>query len=99
MRVLSHGVSVLYHDEHLVALNKPSGLIVHRGLANDSITLADIVRDELIAAPVHAIHRLDRGTSGVILFALSSETARYMQEQLTSPETSKRYIALVRGPM
>lgn len=83
-----------------MAVAKPAGMLVHRGWAQDDVTVADIVRDDVVGAPVHAIHRLDRGTSGVLLFALDPETARDLQEMLPDPSRfRKEYIALVRGPM
>ncbi len=72
---------------------------MHRGLDKDKVTVSDIVRDEIVKAPVHALHRLDRGTSGVLAYALDAETARKMQAAIESEHTMKRYIALVRGPM
>jgi len=90
---------IIYKDEYLVAVNKPSGMIVHRGWDNDAVTVADIVRDKIVGAPVHAVHRLDRGTSGVLIFALDAETTRFLQKQFTSDKICKKYIALVRGPM
>jgi tRNA pseudouridine65 synthase len=92
-------VDVIYRDEYIVAVNKPSGLIVHRGFDRDPITVADIVRDKIIGAPVHALHRLDRGTSGALVFALNSETARFLQTKLQDGSLKKRYLTLVRGPM
>ncbi|MBA3859199.1 MAG: pseudouridylate synthase [Cyanobacteria bacterium PR.3.49] len=90
---------VLYRDEFMIAVSKPSGMIVHRGWDNDPVTAADIVRDQIVMAPVFAAHRLDRGTSGVLLFALDAETARILQQQNQAGEFKKRYMALVRGPM
>jgi tRNA pseudouridine65 synthase len=92
-------LSVLYQDEFMIAVCKPSGMIVHRGWDNDPVTAADIVRDQIVKAPVFAAHRLDRGTSGVLLFALDAETARILQKQNEAAEFKKRYLALVRGPM
>jgi len=83
-------VNVLYRDDHLVAVDKPSGLIVHRGWADDEDTAADRVR-ALVGARVFACHRIDRGTSGVLLFALSSEVAAAITL------TGKKYLAAVRG--
>ncbi|MBX9666989.1 MAG: hypothetical protein K2X93_05185 [Candidatus Obscuribacterales bacterium] len=90
-------LEIVYKDSDFIAVNKPSGMIVHRGWDNDPITVADIVRDSIIEAPVFAVHRLDRGTSGVLLFALRSEVARYFQNQMA--DMKKRYLTLVRGPM
>lgn len=92
-------LAIIHKDARVLVVNKPSGMLVHRGWGQDPITAADIVRDDIIGAPVHAIHRLDRGTSGILLFALDADAARFLQEQLLSEQTSKRYVALVRGPM
>lgn len=92
-------LQVIYRDDTIVAVNKPAGMIVHRGFDRDPLTVADIVRDDIVGAPVHAIHRLDRGTSGVLIFALNADAARDLQTQITNQSMKKRYIALVRGPM
>ncbi len=92
-------LQILYRDEFMIAVNKPSGMIVHRGWDKDPVTVADILRDDIVKAKVFAAHRLDRGTSGVLLFALNADTARKLQQQLEAGEIKKRYIALVRGPM
>lgn len=94
-----HPLEIIYSDERLLVVNKPSGMLVHRGLDKDKVTVSDIVRDEVVKAPVHALHRLDRGTSGVLAYALDAETARTMQAAIESEHTQKRYLALVRGPM
>lgn len=87
---------ILYRDEALVAVCKPSGLLVHRGWGPDSDVLMMRVRDELDAY-VYPVHRLDRGASGVVLFALSSEVARTLCSAFERCELDKRYLALVRG--
>ncbi len=92
-------LQVLYRDESIIAVNKPSGMIVHRGLDKDPVTVADILRDEIVKAKVFAAHRLDRGTSGVLLFALNPDAARNLQKQIEAGQVQKRYLALVRGPM
>jgi tRNA pseudouridine65 synthase len=94
-----HAVTVLYRDDHFIAVNKPSGMIVHRGWGHDEVTVHDIVRDDVIGAPIFGLHRLDRGTSGVLLFALDSETASHFQRQIDAGSVWKRYLTLVRGPM
>ncbi|MBX9951177.1 MAG: tRNA pseudouridine(65) synthase TruC [Candidatus Obscuribacterales bacterium] len=90
---------VLYRDEFMIAVGKPSGMIVHRGWDNDPVTASDIVRDDIVHAQVFAAHRLDRATSGVLLFALDAQTARNLQKQMEAGGFQKRYLALVRGPM
>lgn len=87
-------VSPLYLDERLVAVNKPSGELVHPGWARGEPTTMARVRDAL-GARVHPAHRLDRGTSGVVLFARDPEAARALNESW--PAVKKRYLALVRG--
>ncbi|MCC7529814.1 MAG: pseudouridylate synthase [Candidatus Melainabacteria bacterium] len=92
-------LEILYRDEFMIAVNKPSGMIVHRGWDKDPVTVADILRDDIVKAKVFAAHRLDRGTSGVLIFALNADAARKLQQQLEAGKVKKRYIALVRGPM
>lgn len=87
---------VLLHDESLIVLNKPSGLLVHRGWANDHITALSVARG-LAGRHVYPVHRLDRGASGVLVFALSPEAARAAQLQLQAQLWHKEYLALVRG--
>lgn len=68
---------ILYQDPHLVAIDKPAGLLVHRsGLdAHETRFAVQLLRDQ-IGRPVWPAHRLDKGTSGVLLFALDADTAR-----------------------
>ncbi len=87
---------ILYRDEHLVAAAKPSGLLVHRGFARDRDVLMMRVRDTL-GQYVYPLHRLDRGASGVVLFALSRDTARLLGDAFARGEIGKQYLALVRG--
>jgi tRNA pseudouridine65 synthase len=89
-------IEILYRDASLVAVNKPSGLAVHRGWADDDAFAMTLVRDAL-GQWVYPVHRLDRGASGVLLFALSPEAARIVCGQFERHEVEKRYVALVRG--
>jgi tRNA pseudouridine65 synthase len=89
-------LQILYRDADLVAVNKPSGMLVHRGWARDGVPVLQALRDQ-IGQHVFPVHRLDRATSGVLLFALSSEMARAVQTQLDAHEVNKRYLALCRG--
>jgi tRNA pseudouridine65 synthase len=93
---VSAAIDILYRDEHLCAVMKPSGLAVHRGWAAAPRYALDVVRDH-IGARVYPVHRLDQPTSGVLLFALSSECARALGESFASHRVHKRYLALVRG--
>src|SRR5262249_51337167 len=88
------GLDIVYRDEHLIAINKPAGLPSHRGWARDVRPALQRVRDQ-IGQPVHPVHRLDRATSGLLLFALSPEVARDMQAGWATSD--KRYLVLCRG--
>lgn len=89
---------ILHRDDHLVAVDKPSGLLVHRTAldSTDAQSAAQILRQQL-GQPVHAVHRLDKGTSGVLLFALDGMTARELSAAFATNEVRKTYQAIVRG--
>lgn len=91
-------LTILYQDEHIVAINKPPGLLVHRSMIDKHETqfAMQMLRDQ-IDQHVYPVHRLDRPTSSVLLFALSSEVARSLSEQLALKGMSKVYYAIVRG--
>lgn len=86
---------LLFRDDHLAAFLKPSGLAVHRGWARDATTSLDLAAKTL-RCRVFPVHRLDRGTSGVIVFALRSEVAAAMQQLFRANAVHKTYLALVR---
>ena len=89
-------LEILFVDAHLVIVNKPSGLLVHRGWANDDDVAMFRVRD-MLGAHVYPVHRLDRGTSGALCFARTREAAAILGESFESRQVDKRYLALVRG--
>lgn len=91
-------LEILYKDEYLVAINKPSGLLVHKSMIDkhEIYYAMKILRDQ-IGQWVYPVHRLDKPTSGVLLFALESETARLLSEQFQEHTIEKTYIAVVRG--
>lgn len=89
-------ISLLFVDEHVVVADKPSGLLVHRGWDNDDDVAMFRVRDK-VGAHVHPVHRLDRGTSGALVFARTKEAAAALGRSFESRRTEKRYLALVRG--
>lgn len=88
---------VLFEDERILALYKPSGMAVHRGWSRDPVTLVDWLRERTGDAAAYPVGRLDRGTSGVVLFARDAEGARLLQQVLGHEATRKTYLALVRG--
>ena len=89
---------ILYQDNDLIAINKPSGWLVHRSWLDkhETVVVMQTLRDQ-IGQHVFPVHRLDRPTSGVLLFALSSEIARLMSEQFATKQIEKTYHAIVRG--
>jgi tRNA pseudouridine65 synthase len=89
-------LDILYCDDTVVAVNKPAGLAVHRGWADDDQYAMTLVRDR-IGAWVYPVHRLDRGASGVLVFGRSSDAARALCEQFARGKVDKRYLAIVRG--
>jgi len=89
-------LEILFVDAHLVIVNKPSGLLVHRGWANDDDVAMFRVRD-MLGAHVYPVHRLDRGTSGALCFARTREAAATLTASFESRQVDKRYLALVRG--
>lgn len=91
-------IDIIYEDEHLVAINKPHGLLVHRSrIANDAKEFAlQLVRDK-INQKVHPVHRIDRKTSGVLLFTKSKEALKDLQHLFIDRKVIKSYTAIVRG--
>lgn len=88
---------VVYEDEQLIAINKPSGIMVHRSrISEDKIFVLQLLRDQ-IGQHVFPVHRLDRGTSGLLLFAKDSETASLIGKQFQAQQVDKTYVAIVRG--
>jgi tRNA pseudouridine65 synthase len=89
-------VRILHRDPHLAAVDKPSGLLVHRGWADDDEVAVTLARQAL-GAFVYPVHRLDRGASGALLFAFSSEVAALLHAALEEGRVEKRYLVAVRG--
>ena len=90
-------LNVLFEDDYLLAIDKPSGLLVHPSpierRAENAVALLREQRD----FKAYTIHRLDRPTSGVLLFAKDPVTARAMSEQFAARETEKTYLCVCRG--
>ena len=90
-------VHILHQDDWLIAIHKPPGILVHRSReAPDRDVLVRRVRDA-IGQRVFPVHRLDRGTSGVILFGLSSAAAGGIQKAMQASQVRKDYLVLVRN--
>ena len=91
-------LNILYRDDMLIAIDKPSGLLVHRSLIDKHETrfAIQLLRDQ-IGQRVYPLHRLDKPTSGVLLFALTEEAARVMGAVFERNAVQKNYLAVVRG--
>lgn len=91
-------LSILYRDEYLIAIDKPAGLLVHRSAVDRHETrfAVQLLRDQ-IGKRVQPVHRLDRGTSGVLLFAFDPGITRNLSEQFERHAVRKTYLAVVRG--
>jgi len=91
-------LEILYQDDHLIAINKTPGLLVHpsRIASNVDESAMKLLRDQ-IEAWVYPVHRLDRKTSGVLLFGLNKEVQAKISNAFKEREVSKKYIAIVRG--
>jgi len=89
---------IIYRDDSLIAIHKPAGLLVHRSVLDRHETrfALQMLRDQ-IGQLVYPVHRIDKGTSGLLLFALDREVGRLLYGQFGRGEVDKRYIAVVRG--
>ncbi|MCL1138598.1 tRNA pseudouridine(65) synthase TruC [Shewanella pneumatophori] len=93
-------IEVLFEDDDIVVIHKPAGLLVHRSyLARRERFFAMQLTRDLVGCHVFPVHRLDRPTSGILLFAKSSEMANVLCEQFAAHTVDKEYLALVRGNM
>ena len=107
MGALQTGLSlkILYQDDYLLAVNKPAGIIVHADGTHEP-SLTDAVCEKLSAlesptevdfSQVQALNRLDRETTGIVLFSLKKETQPQFDQLIASKELSKEYLAAVKG--
>jgi len=91
-------LEIIYQDEHLIAINKPHGLLVHQSsIARDATEFALQMLRNQVGKHVSPVHRLDRKTSGILLFAFDKESEIAMHQQFMNAETDKKYLALLRG--
>lgn len=93
-----HHLQILYQDEHYIAINKPAGLLVHPTLIDkhEKQTAVGLLREQTGQKPL-IIHRLDKPTSGVLIFAWHKEAARKGMEAFARSDIKKVYLTVVRG--
>lgn len=91
-------LEILFQDSDYVAVHKPSGMLVHRtNLApNETEAVLQILRQQT-GQLVYPVHRLDRPTSGVLIFAFSPEATTALAAEFSSQRVVKKYLAVVRG--
>ena len=94
-------IPIIYQDENVIVIDKPAGVLVHAKDALDSETtvvdaLKKFLPDDGTNRP-GVVHRLDRGTSGVMIIARNAQTKTYLQKQFENRTVNKKYIAVVEG--
>ncbi|MCH6255145.1 pseudouridine synthase [Puniceicoccaceae bacterium K14] len=91
-------LEILFQDEHYIAINKPSGLLVHRSniAAQEEIFALQMLRD-MLNRLVYPVHRIDKPTSGILLFATTPDAMIQLKRKFESCEIGKTYLAIVRG--
>ncbi len=91
--------SIIYEDDHLIAINKPSNVAVHSG-SNVQFGVIEVLRAQRPEAHfLELVHRLDRATSGCLLIAKDHKTLRAMHDILKNGEVKKMYLALLKGQL
>ena len=93
---------ILYEDDDVIVVNKPSGLLTHaKGGLSDEPTVAEIIRQKTSFAidtdRPGIVHRLDRDTSGLLIIAKNPESATHLQRQFAERTTKKTYVAITDG--
>jgi tRNA pseudouridine65 synthase len=91
-------LEIIFRDEHLIAINKPHDLLVHRSpiAAEVEVFALQLLRDQ-VGQKVYPVHRIDRKTSGVLLFAFDKAVEIEMQKQFMDNRVGKRYLTVLRG--
>lgn len=93
--------NILYEDEQLIVVDKPSGMLVIPTPKKETNTLTDLLNRELdergIEANAHPCHRLDRETSGIIIYAKGKKMQQLMMEEFKNRKVRKTYTAFVHG--
>ena len=93
---------ILYEDDDVIVVNKPSGLLTHaKGGLSDEPTVAEIIRPKTSFATdtdrPGIVHRLDRDTSGLLIIAKNPESAAHLQRQFAERTAKKTYVAITDG--
>ncbi|MEM1135133.1 MAG: pseudouridine synthase [Bacteroidota bacterium] len=91
-------LNICYEDVHLIAVNKPARMLVHKTSidAQEKVNVMHVLRDQL-GRLVYPVHRLDKPTSGILVFALNPDVAKKLTESFSDRQVQKKYLAIVRG--
>jgi len=88
---------ILYEDAEFIAIHKPSGILVHRTrISEDTVFVLQLLRDQ-VGYHIFPVHRLDRMTSGVLVFGKTKEAAGRLSKLFREQQIEKTYLAVVRG--
>ncbi len=92
-------LEIAYQDDRYVAIHKPAGMLVHRSdiAAKDDAPIALQTLHAQLGTPVYPVHRIDRPTSGLLMFALDHEAMVALKRKFEACELTKTYWAIVRG--
>lgn len=97
----TEGFSIVYRDDHLAVIDKGPDLVVHPAPSHEGTTLVELLGDELAGGDdperPGIVHRLDRGTSGLMVVARESETHADLQQMIRDREVARIYTALAEG--
>lgn len=94
---------ILYEDKHIVVIDKPAGLVVHPGAGKETVTVVSALLGHTSLSPIGAptrpgvVHRLDKGTSGIMVLAKTREAHRRLTEAFSGRELEKEYLAIIQG--
>ena len=96
-------IPIIYEDDWLLIVNKPAGLLTIPTPKNEQRTLTSILNDDLkkkgLLYRLHPCHRLDRETSGLIIYAKGKSIQKKMMQEFKQKRVKKKYIAFVQGPL
>ena len=93
----SGAIRILHQDDQIVVIDKPPAMLTHRHTLDRHTPNVQAVLERELERPIHLVHRLDRMTSGVMVIALTRESAGALSLQFRNRSTTKRYLAIVRG--
>jgi len=96
-KLLPCGIEILYDDQDLVVINKPSGLLSVSAAFEQGETAHAWLRAYYLPKRIYVVHRLDQDTSGVMMFALNRETCEALKEQFEKHSIQRAYTAVVEG--